>query len=330
MILVITRKNDLHAERVIQVLESIGEKASPIDFSFFPTKLEMSFEFYRRFHGRKADFFITLPNGDQVCADSIKSILNRRKSEPVPPESVIKPEFRDYIIKESESFLAAFYKMTNCFWLNSPHAVDIANQKPYQLQLASKLGFTTPPTLITNSPERAKIFVEQFGPILAVKTISSTGIRFVDDDGKEKRFSLYTKKLSRQKVLSALTRIKNCPTIFQKYIEKKFELRITVVGERVFACAIYSQESDRTREDWRRYDLPNTPHKIFALPGDIEDKCVLLVKELGLSFGCIDLIVTPNDEYVFLEINPNGQWLWIEQLTGLPITRSIAELLCNS
>lgn len=104
-------------------------------------------------------------------------------------------------------------------------------------------------------------------------------------------------------------------------------LVVTKPGDKVFPCAISSQNSQQTIEDWRRYDLPNTPHKPYALPMDLEQKCIALVKTLGLIFGCIDMIITPNNEYVFLEINPNGQWLWIEQLTGLPIAKALAELL---
>lgn len=128
--------------------------------------------------------------------------------------------------------------------------------------------------------------------------------------------------------MSDLSRqVSNCPVIIQSYIQKEFELRVTVVKDKVFACAIYSQSSERTREDWRRYDIPNTPHKIYKLPKQIEQKCVDIVKKLGLEFGCIDMIVTPGGEFIFLEINPNGQWLWIEHLTGLPIGDAISEEL---
>lgn len=139
--------------------------------------------------------------------------------------------------------------------------------------------------------------------------------------------ALFNRRLDKQTVVSFLGRLKNCPVILQPYIEKLFELRITVVGEKVFPCAIHSQNSQRTLEDWRRYDLSNTPHKIYPLPPNIEGLCVNLVKALELKFGCIDMIVTPDKEYIFLEINPNGQWLWIEQLTGLPISQTLAELL---
>jgi glutathione synthase/RimK-type ligase-like ATP-grasp enzyme len=117
------------------------------------------------------------------------------------------------------------------------------------------------------------------------------------------------------------------PGIFQPYIEKQLELRIVVVGRRLFTCAIHSQQSDRARDDWRRYDLDNTPHEPYDLPPEIADRLLQLMERLGLVFGSIDLILTPEGEYVFLEINPNGQFDWIARLAGLPIYEHLAAML---
>ena len=138
---------------------------------------------------------------------------------------------------------------------------------------------------------------------------------------------LFTRRVRREELSRITQRAHNCPIILQEYIEKDFELRITIVGNKTFACAIHSQKSKKTSEDWRRYDIDNTPHEIFDLPRDINDKLVSLVKHLGLVFGCIDMIVTPKGEFVFLEINPNGQWLWIERLTGMPIGEELAHMI---
>ena len=115
--------------------------------------------------------------------------------------------------------------------------------------------------------------------------------------------------------------------IFQAYVPKRVELRITVVGQQVFAAEIHSQHTHHTRHDWRRYDLDETPHFPHALPPDVAQRCLRLVQALGLCYGAIDMVLTPDDRYVFLEINPNGQYLWIEQLTGLPITDALCDLL---
>jgi glutathione synthase/RimK-type ligase-like ATP-grasp enzyme len=117
--------------------------------------------------------------------------------------------------------------------------------------------------------------------------------------------------------------------IFQAYVPKRFELRVTVIGNQVFAAEIHSQLTNHTRYDWRRYDLSRTPHLRHELPPEIQDKCVRLVEQLELSYGAIDMVLTPEGRYVFLEINPNGQYLWIEEQTGLPISAALCDLLMD-
>ncbi len=131
-------------------------------------------------------------------------------------------------------------------------------------------------------------------------------------------------------LLDEFDKIKFAPCLLQKYIHKSLELRVTVIGQIVFAVEIQSQQTPGSIHDWRRVQ-ENLPHKLFHLPADLENKCRNLVKELGLQFGALDLIITPNNEYVFVEINPNGQWAWIQQLCPeIPLRESLADLLIDS
>jgi glutathione synthase/RimK-type ligase-like ATP-grasp enzyme len=147
--------------------------------------------------------------------------------------------------------------------------------------------------------------------------------RLVDRD-----FSRYTEAVSKRHMGYAAS-LQYCPVIFQAYVAKQFELRVTVVGKQVFAAEIHSQLTNHTRYDWRRYDLSRTPHLRHELPPGIQQKCVELVERLELSYGAIDMVLTPEGQYVFLEINPNGQYLWIEEQTGLPISAALCDLLMN-
>ncbi len=115
----------------------------------------------------------------------------------------------------------------------------------------------------------------------------------------------------------------------QEYVPKDVELRVTIVGRKVFACAIHSQDSELTKHDWRKYDFGNVRHELCTLPGEVEQNLIALLRFWNLSYGAIDLVRTPDGRYVFLEINPNGQWGWIEELTGAPIAETIAETLAN-
>jgi glutathione synthase/RimK-type ligase-like ATP-grasp enzyme len=118
--------------------------------------------------------------------------------------------------------------------------------------------------------------------------------------------------------------------IFQAYVPKRLEVRVTVVGSAIFPAEIHSQQTHRTRHDWRRYDHGETPYLPHALPGHVAERCLRLVAELGLCYGAIDLVLTPDGRYVFLEINPNGQYLWIEHATGMPISGAVCDLLLGT
>ena len=201
--------------------------------------------------------------------------------------------------------------------------------KPYQLQTAVEVGFSVPRTLITNDPTEVLDFFDRcsgqmiykpFGEYLSLAEVK----RFPSGSTRE---TIFTNVVIREDLLRQLDQIKGAPCIFQEYVPKKFELRITIVGSRIFPAQIDSQASERSKHDWRRYDFEKTPYSEFQIPAVLEDKLRMLMQRLGLVFGCVDLIMRPDGEFVFLEINPGGQWLWIEELTGMPIRDSLALML---
>ncbi len=102
-----------------------------------------------------------------------------------------------------------------------------------------------------------------------------------------------------------------------------------MVGGNAFACKIDSQQMDKTsgQIDWRQGLNCGLKHTEYVLPSSIANFCREFLHKLHLNFGCFDFIVTPKGEYVFLECNPNGQWLWIEQETGMEISKCIANTL---
>jgi hypothetical protein len=112
-------------------------------------------------------------------------------------------------------------------------------------------------------------------------------------------------------------RLRCCLSLFQQKLPKQLEIRVTVVCREVFAAEIHSQISPKTRIDWRKYDIANTPHYPHQLPKDVEEKCLSLTRHFGLDFNTIDLILDPDGRYWFLEMNPNGLWAWIESARQL-------------
>jgi glutathione synthase/RimK-type ligase-like ATP-grasp enzyme len=141
---------------------------------------------------------------------------------------------------------------------------------------------------------------------------------------------VFTQELTSDK-LDLIEAIRWSPAIFQKRIDKKADIRVTVVGNRLFSCSIDSQSHPETETDFRMMNISGLlPHAIVALPARLENDILSLMRNLGLTFGCLDFIQTRDDEFYFLEVNPAGQWLWIEQVTGAPISSAIAEELSST
>lgn len=204
-------------------------------------------------------------------------------------------------------------------WANKPRTQQ-ENSVIHQLRFAKSLGFAVPQMCITSSHETLGKFYEAFGKIILkpgnLPGLSIEGLR------------LLTKVITPADIDPA--GLSSSPCIFQQYVEKAYELRIHVIGDKVLTCKIDSQKCDDTKLDWRRYNLPQTPHSTYQLGDLFSRKCVELTKGLGLSVGIIDVIVTPSGENVFLECNSQGSWLWIERLTSLPITEEIVSLLLRA
>lgn len=313
-ILVITNKLDLPSDEIIRLLQYKGEKV----FRFNTEDLCAEFNFRLKIDNRSFGgcFYSLLRSID---FSEIKSIFYRRpkKMEVINTDKVSK----DFIEAETAAFVNWLWKSLDCFWMSRPHKIRIAESKIDQLRIAPKLGFNIPKTLITNNPDDVVDFYRECSGNIINKTLIKG---MIEQDGKT--MGIYTHRVE-EKHLDLLDSIRLLPCVFQERIEKKYELRITVVGRQIFAAEIHSQGSQRTRDDWRRYDIENTPHKIHEMPLEVKKRCLDLIEYYDLSYGAIDMIVTPQDEYVFLEINPNGQWLWIERLTNLPISETIADTL---
>jgi hypothetical protein len=223
----------------------------------------------------------------------------------------------------SQRYLEGVWETLDCHWLPAKPMIErAADNKLVQLASAAKLGFMLPDSLITNHPRAFLDFYLACDSHLVGKSLISCDVQ---RDGQP-HVVVYTHPIRRRDTTNYQA-VRHAPTIFQAYVPKKVEIRATVVGQRVFAAEIASQVSRSTRHDWRHYDDDRVSYRAHVLPPETERRCVRLVEDLGLCFGAIDLILTPVGEYAFLEVNPNGQWGFIEMLTGLPIGDAIVDLL---
>jgi glutathione synthase/RimK-type ligase-like ATP-grasp enzyme len=210
-------------------------------------------------------------------------------------------------------------------WMNDAGASKILEQnKIGQTKLAAQAGLDVIRTLLTDRPADFKAFVRSIDSDVAVKSPVSWHQSFSDLTDS---YGTYTRRLTSSQALAMASQVAHAPLLVQPYIEKKYELRITVVARQIFACRIDSQASARTEVDWRHYDFPAVAHEIETLPGDVEKSIHRFMELSGLCFAAIDMIVEPTGIHRFVEANPSGHFGWIESLTGLPISSAIARWL---
>jgi glutathione synthase/RimK-type ligase-like ATP-grasp enzyme len=218
---------------------------------------------------------------------------------------------------ECQRALNGLLSTLSALWVNHPECNRRANSKPAQLFAAQKIGFHIPPTLITNNPAEARAFITEPGDTI-YKANSPLN---VFGSGKMVFTSIVT-----DAALDKIDLIQLTPGIFQKLIPKAYEVRATVVGSRIFCAKIDSQADPETELDWRRKPF-NIESTLITMPSAVEQKVLELMRLFDISYGAFDFIVTPDGRYVFLEVNPSGQYLWIEHITKLPITEAIVDLL---
>ena len=316
MILFITNKEDITTDFVVKRIKESGTDY----FRFNTEDLFNSVDIHLDFEKNK--FQLLDERNGVIDLNKIKSVYFRRPKLPEIPFNLETGE-RNFLIKEYNSLFNGIYSILSTkLWINYVYSIIEAENKIYQLILAKKLGFKIPQTLISNHSDSAYKFIKGNSFNCIVKPMRSG---FVDDPDNPK--VIFTGLIDRNKV-KELKRIKYCPSIFQNNIEKEADVRVTVVGEKLFPARIESQEYEESKIDWRR-GSNIIDHNHIKLPSKIANQCINLVKQLNLIFGAIDLILDREGNYHFLEINSNGQWAWIERRLNLPISNEIAKLLLS-
>jgi len=206
-------------------------------------------------------------------------------------------------------------------WLNSPDRMRQADRKLGQLLVAHELGFSIPETVVSSSWEDISSRLLSENQQMVVKMVRGV----INENDKIK--ALFTTLLDEAKVEEIRDTTTPFPGIYQPFIEKAREWRVTTVGDRVFAAAIYT--NDEAKDDWRKHQLDPSLVEFRSedFPDDLKEKCIKYLGKMGLKFGAFDFIEKPDGEIVFLECNPNGQYGWLEEALDLPISEAIADEL---
>ncbi len=323
-VLIVTHSRDLHADLIVPLLAQRGQATLRIDLDAFPRDYTLC---QSVIDGRCVNRLRRLPDGEWIDLDEVRAVWVRKSAEYAYLSDDLGAQERAYAKRETEQALFSVLYTLDCFWMSHPRALRGAQWKGEQLKRAARMGFRVPASIVTNSPGEVHRFRDRVqGPII-FKSMSTPTLAAEEMQDQERVASGLSTTIVDDDMLEQLDAVSELPCHFQEYVPKQFELRVTVVGERVFATRIASQDDPRTMVDSRDMSAP-IGYAAFDLPPDVARRCVDFVRSYELAYGAIDLIVTPGGDYVFLENNPAGQFLYVQQLVpGLAIMEAVADLL---
>lgn len=318
-ILLITNKEDVTVDFVVRELKAREIPYYRLNTEDIPERTSVDFNV-------SEDKFLLIDNHNRSLF-SLKDFQSVYYRRPVISNlnhiGDINHQERSFLSRELQYLFEGMYRILgDAFWLNSVFKIREAENKIHQLQRAKKIGFTIPRALISNISSSITSFIAANDDNCILKPIKSGAI-----GGDNSRSIIFTSQL-KHSVADQPSRFKSFPSYIQEHVTKKSDIRCTVVGNKIFAAEIHSQDRNDAKVDWRKSAVP-LKHEAHELPKEIEQYCLSLTQSFGLNYSAIDLILDREGNYIFLELNPNGQWAWIENRLALPISHSIVELLAN-
>jgi len=308
-ILIVTNSADLHADRLAPVLAARGQRAFRLDLDAFPRAYRCT----QLFRAGRVSHGIERVDGDRLDLDEVGAVWWRKGGEFSYRGDAMAPQEQAYARMETEQALFGLLYHLDCYWMSHPRVLRGAQWKGEQLMRAMRLGFRVPASIVTNSAEQARRFMRSLDGAMIFKSMSSPTLGAEAVAPHERTSGGVGTVLVGEDMLDQLDAVDELSCHFQEYVPKAHELRVTVIGERVFAARIHSQDDPRTRIDSRDMSAP-IRYEAAELAPALRQRCLDFVRSYGLEYGALDLIVTPDGDTVFLENNPCGQFLYIEQL----------------
>jgi glutathione synthase/RimK-type ligase-like ATP-grasp enzyme len=311
VILVVSYPDEDHAQDVIGRLRMRGRPVRLLDLSDIPSRRSVTQEW--------ADGTVRacrLDGGDGPIDLADVRVVWWRRVRPFEIDATVNaPSARAFATSETTQAVYGMLDGLDAAWVNPRAADDTAHHKPWQWSEACAAGLRVPRTLVTNHPEDARRFVHELGLGRVVFKAFLASL----DAWRETRLVL-------QEDVDRLELVRLAPVIFQEYVDG-VDLRITIIGDRVFPCAI---DARRTRYPYdMRMVVGDAVVSATELPSDVRDALLRLMGRLGLTYGAVDMRRTDAGEHVFLEVNPAGQWQFVEHRTGQPISEAVADELAR-
>ncbi|MDB4928229.1 MAG: hypothetical protein JWM10_713 [Myxococcaceae bacterium] len=308
-IVLLTSQTDLAADLLLLKLRSKGAAVVRLNAEMFPLGIEADF----RVRDKSWSFRM---GSDVLRSADISAVWFRRW--PDLQTAGIAPDWRAIVCRDSMAFLEGWSMLCDVFWLNRPERVRTGENKLVQLVYAQEAGFRVPETVVANNAAVVRDVVSS-GRIALFKPLLSSALR------DETVVQMLQATRLRDEHLDDES-IRACPAIYQTIVPGQ-EWRLTIVGGQVFPARICWTRSDTSVDVHAAH-----PECVSIVRGTVSDEvrrqCLTLVRMLGLHYAAIDAIEYEGEMY-FLELNPSGQWGWIEQATNYPLTDALADLLIS-
>lgn len=312
--LILARELDPSVDRVVEALGERNVSVFRTDLAAFPRGLTLD----ARLGPEGWDGVLATPHRE-VRLREIRSVWYRHPSHFELPQGMSGPE-RRHAAAEARCGLSGVLSSLDVLWVNHP-ARESDAVKPRQLHVARRCGLAVPDSQVTNRPDGVRDFARGVGGALASKALAAA---LLVESGRLQ--TAYTSRIE-QNQLADLAGVNTTLHLFQPFLLKAFEARVTVVGDRVFGAAIHAR-SAAAGVDWRS-DYDALDYAVIEPPEPVTTGMLSFLRAFGLSFGAFDFAVTPDNEWIMLECNPCGAYGWLEDALHLPITEALADLLAS-
>ncbi len=309
MIIILSSVEDVHATTVAKILTDKGAEHRIVNLSEFPMRMDIGLSFA---DGGPSQFALRLSDDARVDFNQVSSVWWRRPQPFGFPQTLTDPAHRAFAQQECDFAFRGMYAASDALWINDVVRDAKASHKPWQLHVARQVGLLIPKTLITNSPEDVRRFRDNAtGPVIYKAFLASP-------------MAWRETRILRDEDMALVDQVRLAPVIFQSYVEAVADLRVTVIGKKIFAAATETAKAEYSTDVRMN---PGIKWQPYTLPDNVAESLLKLMDIMGLEYGAVDFRVTPQGRHVFLEINPAGQFLFIQNATGMPIAEALADKL---
>ncbi|MFD9208119.1 ATP-grasp ribosomal peptide maturase [Streptomyces sioyaensis] len=313
-VLVVTKELDPAADLVVDELTLRRVPVMRFDMGGFPQTMSLSGE-----HAAAPWTGVLADEYRSVRLEEVRAVYYRRPRLPAVSEELREPH-RTWANEQALAGLLGTLYALPVSWINRPDVDGIASHKPVQLPVAAAQGLRTPRSLITTDPEAARKFCQEVGGPVICKPLMGGPLDYPDG----RRTGVPTTLIDPDTIDDSVSLTAH---LFQEWVPKSHEVRLTVVSTDMFAAEIHAG-SDTARVDWRS-DYDALTYDVCKVPDDARAGVLGWLEHFRLSFGAFDFAVTPSGDWVMFECNPSGEWSWIQNKTGLPIAAHLADLLAK-